>query len=327
MLPAIRNFIRAILNSKFKMLVTLISTLIFLFVLFPFNDLGDLVTTQVAKLTKNQVFLQFEQLQMSIFPSPGMKVQQVYVEGPALPTTVSAQEIKFAPSISGLIAQQPYGTVNAKGLFGGDLQVTVKSGAKSDNGVARQRVELTANRLNLQDLRQLGNIPIMMKGKLDVNSVALIDPAFGEQPDVDIALSIQNFEIPPSMFASPAGDFPVPEIKISKVELKGRLAAGKFLIENGVIGKAGDDLQGTLTGNMGLTFQKDPFNPQGGVRPVPGSYVFNVDIKPSRKLQENASLMLMILENYKVMANDGIHYKLKLSAENFQSPPAMGPLR
>src|SRR5690349_14338154 len=106
MAAVIVRMLRAILDSKFKVLVALMSMLVFLLVLFPINDLGDFVSTQVAKLTRNQVFLQFEELQMSLFPSPGMKVRQVYVEGPTIPA-ISAQEIKFAPSISALIAQQP----------------------------------------------------------------------------------------------------------------------------------------------------------------------------------------------------------------------------
>lgn len=320
------NVLRAVSAAKFKILLAILSTIVFLLVLFPINDLGDLVSTQVAKLTHNQVFLQFEELQMSLFPSPGMKVRQVYVEGPTIPA-ISAQEIKFAPSVSGLIAQQPYGTVNAKDLFGGDIQIQVKSGSRSDNGVARQRIELSASHLSLQDLRQLGNIPVMMKGKIDLQSTALIDPTFAEQPDVDVVLSINQFEIPPSMFASEMGDLPIPEIKVSRVDLKGRLAAGKIIIENGTIGRAGDDLQGTITGDMGLEIKRSEFNPSGGVAPVLGRYNFNVDLKPSRKLQDSASSMLMILDTYKVNAPDGIHYKLKLSGDNFRAPPAMSVLR
>jgi type II secretion system protein N len=325
MVSFLAKIFRAILQAKFKIFIALVSVLAFLLLLFPVNDLGDLVSTQVAQLTKNQIFLQFDELQMSIFPSPGMKVRQVYVEGPAIPS-ISAQEIKFAPSISGLIVQQPYGTVNAKGLFGGDVQVQVKSGPRSDNGVDRQKIEVTASRLNLQDLRQLGNIPVLMKGKLDVQGTALIDTTFVEQPDVDVVLSIQQFEIPPSMFASAMGDLPIPEIKISRVDLKGRLAAGKVIIENGVIGKAGDDLQGTITGNMALVVSKNEFG-GGGVSPVPGRYEFNLDLRPSRKLQDSASSMLSFLDSYKTVAGDGVHYKLKISGDNFRGPPAMGVLR
>jgi type II secretion system protein N len=326
MFDMIKKFFRAVVNSKLKILVAFLSLLIFLVVLFPVNDLADLVSSQVAQLTKNQVFLQFDDLQMSIFPSPGLKVSQVHVETPTLPP-LAAQEIKVAPSIAGLIAQQPYGTVNAKGLFGGDVVINVKSGARSDNGVARQRVELTANRLNLQDLRELGHIPVMIKGKLDVNSVALVDLTFAEQPDVELTMSINQFEIPPSTLASEMGDLAVPEIKVSRVDLKGRLAAGKIIIENGVIGKDGDDLQGTITGNLGLTFAKSEFNPNGGVQPVLGGYSLNLDLRPSRRLQESASSMLSFLDSYKTTAGDGIHYKLKVSGDSFRAPPSLGVLR
>jgi type II secretion system protein N len=327
MLDGIKKFFRAIANSKLKIFLAFLSVLVFLVVLFPVNDLGDLVSTQVAQLTKNQVFLQFDDLQMSVFPGPGLKVSQVHVETPTLPP-ILAQEIKVAPSISGLIAQQPYGTVNAKGLFGGDIVINVKSGARSDNGVARQRVELTANRLNLQDLRELGHIPVMMKGKLDVSSVALVDVTFAEQPEVELTMNINQFEIPPSTLAlEDLGDLAIPEIKVSRVDLKGRLAAGNFIIENGVIGKEGDDLQGTIKGNLTLTFAKSEFNPNGAVQPVLGPYSLSLDLRPSRKLQDSAATMLSFLDSYKSTASDGIHYKIKVSGDSFRAPPSLGVLR
>ncbi len=44
------------------------------------------------------------------------------------------------------------------------------------------------------------------------------------------------------------GPLTLPDLKLSTVELKGRLAAGRFVIETGTIGKPGDELYGTIKG-------------------------------------------------------------------------------
>lgn len=322
MLDGIKKLISAIFNSKLKIAVMVLSAVVFLFLLFPFNDLGDLVTGQVSRLTGNKIFLQFEELKMSALPGPGMKFEQVYLETPSLPG-ISAQEIKLAPSITGLIAQKPYGTIDASGLFKGDVQISVKSGTKSDNGVERQKIEINAQKLSLQDLRQVASIPVMMKGRLDVTSTALVDFTFVEQPDVDVNLNISQFELPPSSVMTPMGPLTLPDLKLSSVEIKGRLAAGKLIIENGNIGREGDELRGTITGNMGLTLM----NNNGNLNPIVGGYMFDIDLKAKRSFQDRANLFLTFIDTYKTATPDGGEYKFKISAANTMVPPSLSSTR
>jgi type II secretion system protein N len=319
---SIKKFLSTVLNSKLKILVLMVSAIAFIFILFPFNDLGDLVSSQVARLTGNKLFLQFEELKMSVFPTPGMKFHQVFVEAAGFPG-VGAQEIKITPSIGGMIAQKPFGTINAHGLFKGDVQITVKSGTRSDNGLERQRIEVSAQKLNLQELREVARLPVMMKGKLDLDTSALIDLTFSEQPDMDITLSISQFELPPANVMTPMGPITMPDLKLSSVEIKGRLAGGKLIIENGVIGKESDELRGTITGNLDLTLT----NVAGNVSPTVGGYDFRVDLKARKNFQDRAALFLSFIDNYKTATADGSQYRFRVTAANTMVPPTIGALR
>lgn len=322
MVALLQKFFRALFGSKLKILVLLISTIVFLLVLFPTNDLGDFVSTQVARVTNNKLFLQFEELKMSVFPSPGMKIEQVFVEAQGVPG-VSAQEIRISPAIMGLISQKPYGSVSAKGLFKGDVQISVKSGARSENGVERQRVEISAKQLSLQDLHDVARLPVMMKGKLNLESTALIDTTFTEQPDVDVTLNISQFELPPASVNTSMGPVPVPDLKLAGVEIKGRLAGGKLIIENGQIGKEGDELRGSITGNMDLSLSN-----QGGViNPILGGYTFNIDLKMKNGFMNRAASFLFLLDQYKTPTPDGAQFKFKVSAQNMMMPPSIGAAR
>lgn len=322
MVAMIQKLFRLIFGSKFKIFIMLVSTLFFLLVLFPVNDLGDLVSSQVARLTNNKLFLQFDQLKMSVFPAPGVKFEQVFVEADGIPG-VAAQEIRFSPSISGMIAQKPYGSVAAKGLFKGDVYIQVKNGGRTENGVERQKIEIDAKKLNLQDLREVAHLPIMIKGKLDLDSTALVDLTFTEQPDMDVNLNISQFELPPSNLMTPMGPLTLPDLKLTAVELKGRLAGGKLIIENGQIGKEGDELRGTITGNMDVSLT----NRGGGLVPVLGGYNFTVNLRTKRNFQERAALFLVLIDPYKTATPDGSEYKFKVSAANTMVPPSIGAAR
>jgi len=322
MMDAIRKFFRAIFNSKLKILVLIVSTAVFLLILFPTNDLGDFVSSQVARVTNNKIFLQFEELKMSLFPTPGMKVEQVFVETQGLPS-ISAQEIRIAPAVSGLISQKPYGTVDAHGIFKGDVQISVKSGARTENGVERHKVEINAKKLSLQDLREVARLPVVMKGKLDLDSTALIDLTFTEQPDVDVNINISQFELPPSNVNTPMGPLTMPDLKLSSVDIKGRLAGGKLIIENGQIGKEGDEMRGTITGNLDLTLA----NTGGIINPVMGGYTFNVDLRMKRNFLDRASTFLILVDQFKTPTAEGAQYKFKISAANTMMPPSIGAAR
>ena len=68
---AILGFVRDIFKiHKLKIFTVVFSALLFFVMLFPFDDLSDLVTEKVAVATNNQVFLTFERLNLSLFPGP-----------------------------------------------------------------------------------------------------------------------------------------------------------------------------------------------------------------------------------------------------------------
>ncbi|MGZ3743201.1 MAG: type II secretion system protein GspN [Pseudobdellovibrionaceae bacterium] len=322
MIAYIRKAFSLLFNSKLKILVLLLSTGAFLLILFPMNDLGDLVSSQAARLSGNKLFLQFEELKMSLFPSPGVKFEQIFIETPGIPG-VSAQEVLFTPSISGLIAQKPYGAVDAKGIFKGNVQINVKSGTRSDNGVERQKIEISAQKLSLQDLREVARLPVMMKGNLNFETLALVDLTFTEQPDMDVKLNLNQFELPPSNISTPMGPLTLPDLKLSSVELKGRLAGGKLIIENGQIGKDGDELRGNITGNMEVTLA----NGGGGFSPILGGYTFNVNLRAKRNFQDRAALFLSFIDAYKTATAEGAEYKFKISAASTLVPPSIGAAR
>ena len=259
---------------------------------------------------------------MSLFPTPGVKFEQVYVEAAGL-SGVSAKEIKFAPSISGIIAQKPYGSVNAKGLFKGDVLISVKSGSRTEAGLERQKLEISAQKISLQDLHDMTRLPVMMKGNLNLETIAMVDLTLSEQPDVDVNLSVSQFELPPANVMTPMGPLTMPDLRLSSIEIKGRLAGGKLIIESGQIGKDGDELRGTVSGNLDLSLT----NVGGAITPILGGYDFKLDLRAKRNFQDRAALFLSFIDNYKTATPDGAQFKFRISAASTMIPPTIGAAR
>ncbi|NUN05018.1 MAG: type II secretion system protein GspN [Bdellovibrio sp.] len=318
----LRQLITLISQSKGKIFVMVLSALAFVFMLFPFDDLSDLISSQVSKLSNNSVYLQFDKLKMSLFPQPGVRMDQVYIESLRTPA-LSAQELIITPSISGLIAQKPYGQVSAKGLLKGDIDIHVGKGTKTENGLERHRVEVSAKKVSLHDIRELANLPVLLKGQLNLQTTALADLSFQEQPDVELDLSISQFELPPSNVNTPMGPLTLPDLKLTTVELKGRLSAGRFIVETGTIGKPGDDLYGSIKGDIALTIN----NRGGTFAPQVGAYNFEVDLRTKKSFQDRAALFLTFIDSYKTPTSEGGQYKFKLTATNPMMPPSIGAAR
>jgi len=318
----IRQIMSLAFRHKWKFVLMMASTVVFLFLLFPLGDLSDLITAQVAKLTNNAIYLQFDNMRLSLFPDAGIALDEVHVEGQGFPP-LKSQELVLTPSLMSLLTQKPAGTISARGFMKGQIEVSMKPGTKSDNGVERQKITLSAQKLSLAEIRNLAQLPIQLKGNLDVESQALADLSFQEQPDMDVTLKIDRFEIPSSNLQTIMGPMTLPELKLSSVELKGRLSAGKFLIENGRIGKETDEVRGTIKGNIGMMIQ----NRNGQLAPQIGAYSFDIDLQMRKTFQDRANLFLTFIDNFKTPLADGAQYKFKVASPDPQMPPNISALR
>ncbi len=308
-------------KGKLYIFVTLLMTVVFLFILFPFSDLSDLVTAQVAKATNNQVFVQFKDLNLGFSPVPGIKISDVYVEGQNLPT-LKMDGLFVAPSLSGLIYQKPYGALKMDGFMRGDVSVSIGKGTKSETNTDRQKITIDAEHINLKNLKDLIPLPMTFAGDLSLTSTALADFTLKEQPEVDVQVNIKNFELPPANVETQMGPLTLPEVKLQNVELKGRLVGGKFNLEQATLGKDSDDLHGTVKGGIGLTLQPMGMN----VIPLMGAYNFDVDLKVKKAFQDRAALFLTFLDAYKTALPDGARFAFKLNSPSPMAPPSFNPL-
>lgn len=321
MMNAIVIFFRFVFLHKWKIVSTLVMSIAFLILLFPLSDLNDLISSEISKLTNNRVYVQFDKMHISPFTT-SVSLEKVYVETPQI-SSLTSEEVSLKPSIAAMLARKPGGTVSAKGFLKGDVEISM-SPASSANGVDKSKIDISANNISLKEAREVANINLPIKGQLSLTSQAVADLTMTEQPEVDLNLTIMKFEMA-STFV-PLNDFgqiALPEIRMGKVELKGRLSNGKFLIENGKLGTTQDELYGDIKGDVSVSFQ----NIGGQVTPIIGAYNISLDIKAKQSFKDKAKLFLSFLDGYKVDSGTVSNYKFKVFASEMGMPPQFTQMR
>jgi type II secretion system protein N len=322
MMDGIRKVLSLFFSHKWKFGLSLLSTLVFLFLLFPFSDLGDLVATQVSKLTNNQIFVQFEQMHLSFFPEVGVGVENINFAARGFPE-LRADSVVVTPSVFSLITQKPAGSVTARGFMNGEIEASFRPTTRSENGVERHKITLEAKKISLNELQQVAQLPVKLIGSLNLDATATADLALQEQPDVELALNIDRFEMPIATVQTMMGPIALPELKLANVQLKGRLSAGKLLISQGTFGKDSDELNGTVKGELGLQL----INQNGNIIPMIGSYNVEISLNTRKSFEGKAALFLNFIDPYKSATPTGSRFAFRLSGSSLNAPPNMSALR
>ncbi|MCB9026852.1 MAG: type II secretion system protein GspN [Bdellovibrionaceae bacterium] len=322
MLQKIAQFIINIFKfHKKKILFIILSTIFFLFLLFPYEDLSDLVTEKIAQATNNQVFVTFEDLNLSLFPAIGLDMKDVKLELQNLPT-IEVKALSISPSLISLLKFKPGFVSKIEGLMDGNIQLAVKSGNKTSEKVLMQNVDLEGENIELSQLKNFVKLPLELKGRADFNLTADIDPQFNEQPDGELSISTKALNLPSTSLPTPFGEIPFDEKNFEKLSVKGRLVGGDLIIEQFELGSLKDPLFVRLKGRIGLQIEQSPT----GLVPRPGAFDLKVQIISKSSENKDLRLFINFLDNFKLSANGLDTYTLRVTGRNFQDIPSPSKL-
>lgn len=310
MMPALRSALAWLWQQKWKGLAIVLLIPLFLMILFPLKDLSDLVTGRVAAMTGNQVYVQFDEMGIKLFPDFGLQLEKFSLETMMFPP-LNVQKLTASPSIMSLITQRPAGNLSAEGIFRGDATVSVRPGKKTENGVPTQAVTIKADKIQLQDLKQFLNLPVNIKGPVNLNADGTIDLTLSSQPDISFELQSGKIEMASSVINLPLGPVVLPDLTLSRLTVKGRLSAGQLLIEDVQLGKEGDELYGKISGQFNLELK----NMNGQIFPVQGTYSYKVDVWANQSFEDRAKFFLSIVDAQKTAEGPGHRYRFTLNGD------------
>lgn len=338
MMNLIVLFFRFLKNNIGKFALGLFLTVTFLFILFPFSDLNDLISSEVSKATHNAAFVQFDDMHINPVTAT-ITLDQISIETPQFSNALTATELSFTPSISSLVLRKPGGSVSAKGFLKGDFKISLSPGgstaAKGDaaksteNGqIEKFNFDISAQNISVKDLKDLFSISLPLKGQLNIAAEGITDLAMMEQPEGEITLTIHKFELPSSTVPIGAfGPLNLPEVRLGQIELKGKLSSGKLVIETGKLGTPKDDMYADIKGDVGLTLS----NINGQIIPMIGAYNLLLDMKFTPSMRARASFFMTLLDGFvgsfkKEEAGGGVQYKFRMQGAAIGLQPQFGPL-
>ena len=268
---------------KLKILTLFVSLSLFFVLLFPLNELSDLVSSSVAQGTNNAVVLSFDDMGFQFAPTPGIGMSQVraHIRGVGL---IELARLQLVPAWVSLLSLKPGAMVRMRGLYQGDLdffaQLTNLSGTKARFELSSQKVSLTPI------VKQFAPIDTQVKGivSLDVNGD--LDLTFAAPPEISANVSVSDVDVATFMVPTPMGPMQLPQLAWKTLSLQGRIAENKVFLDPLQIGVEGDDIEATIRGEMGLNIQQQ--------RVVPGRYDISVQLKirPSSQVMQELGVLL-----------------------------------
>ncbi len=327
------------IKNLFKLLLVLILSLVLFVSLFPKNELSDFVSKTVAEQTNNRIKLDFENLSFSVANTMGVQLDRVFFQMSGFPP-VTLKELVASPDLMAALSKKPYGKIKLLGLFSGEVEVTISKykseGESPIKKVDPSLISITANRVDLAELNSFFSLPMELRGHADLSAKAVsllqLAPTLDESGKVEpgqqpfqlleipeVTLTVKNFEMPPFLLEkNMLMPLNVPGVKLSEIIVKGRLYENTFQIQDVQLGKPGDELSGSIKGNVTL---------QKGLSFFPEKYEMSIDLKMRQSFYDKIGLLLSISPagNYLKPFSGGYSFKSKMSGIVGPGAPSFGP--
>lgn len=308
---------------KAKIFFSLLFFVLIFIWIFPFSDLSDFVTDQVATQTQGRVFVQFGDLDFGLFPTLSIQGEDVIIESASIPT-LRVAEVRLWPSIMSLISaagnpsEIPNFSVSAAGIFNGNLSASISTGKSPDQEISVKRVNIDGESLDLNELGPVAQIPLKIQGRASMEGSFLVDPSFRLQPEGDVALTGQKIRIPPGNVPTQMGPLFLPGFSWSGINVKGRISNGVVHIEQAVLGRPQDALYLQMKGQIGM-----PIRPQGvAVR----NFDLRMDLQINPALAKELGPFLSFIDRFKRSAGPNSRYIFRAVSNRPGSPPDLLPL-
>lgn len=318
LISLMKAFLSKTYELKLHILAALGAGIVFVYLIFPFDDLTDFVSAQIAAQTQNQIFAQFEGLDISIFPSLSAEATDAYIQANGLPFPIKADLVRLSPSLFALIRNRIEGYLELRGFYDGRAEVRLKGGETSERGIPRQNLIFDTEGIQIGSFFKAAKLrlPLDLRGQLNMKSTGTIDMTFSEQPQMEADLNLIKFQSQPATLDLQGMGLSIPGLKLSEVVIRGKLNNGRLELEQARFGKTGDDLQMQVKGNCALQIYP-------GGRAVMGQYSFDIDLSPSPQfIKAGGGDFLSILGSLmgKMDANPG-RMKFNVSGEGMGMQP------
>jgi len=307
------SFFKNILaNHKSKIFTTLASAIVFIYLLFPFNDLGDFVGNKISAVTQGSLSVGFDTLDVGLLP-PGLKLQNVSIDSAYAPS-ITSKVLRLSPNLAALFMFKMGFSAKAEGLFGGDVSVSHRETDKiKDSTMRRQKVAVDLSNVSLDELSKTFSTAVPLKGSLSGITILDIDPTFTEQPSGKINLNISDLKVVEGIIAQMG--LQIPGIDLKTGSLEGTLEKGNLSISKLALGSSSSEVAITGQGQVSVKIQNSGL----GMAPNVSNYDLNLKIQLTEAGKAKLATYLPFIAGFKVTENQ---YSIRIAGQSLYGPPS-----
>lgn len=315
----VKSFLKLIFSNKLKILSFFIFLPLFIIVLFPFGDVSELITGQIAKASGNKVFLRFEEIKLGMLPSPSIDLTGIKADVANFPS-LEFNNLSISPSFLGLLTMSPGANIQTENFLKSEINLDYQQGEAIKEGVFVHNLDLEVGHLDLSEVDKTFTLPIRAKGSLDINSKLKLDPTFKKQPEGDFSVTGKKIRLPStSIVPFPGWEVLIPEVVLKSLSLSGQISESNLVIDNLVAGELSDKLQIKVKGQTGLEFSaKGPAQIK--------NYNLRVQISIDKQFSSEISFLEM-LEPYLVKSGNKLTYQFKMAGKDIYNIPNLSKLK
>lgn len=316
---AIGAVFRFLKNNKLKIGMIPVFAVCWTVLLFPYSDVRSFVSTTLSRTIGEGVAIDFERINLSWGFPVALELNGFEFEAPGVPP-IAADRLVARPSLGAMIRKTVEGSIDADGMYSGQIRASISEGAILKSGQAKQEINAEISGLQLADLtkslRRAGFLSFVAQGTFETTAKASVDPLFEEQPEADLKIQAKSISIPSVAIPIPnMGPVQTPSLQLGKLDLKGRLSDGKIIVEELSFGQPKDSLAGRVRGEFGLLLQKDA----QGARAVPGAYDLKIELSVSKSMMDamaksGVGIALLLVDKFKVETPDAMKYSFRMRA-------------
>ena len=318
----IRSFFSLIWRNKGVLPLLLFMTLLIFALRFDFSELSDFVGAKVYELSQKSTYVRYDNLTMSLLP-PKLKLEGLEIRLFTSGTEVKLGEISIQPLSELFFKRHPSAIIDVNGVFGGHIRLITQLGKTIENGQKLQKNVVTIEDIRLEELTQLLESPLKLKGKLKAQLNGDVDISLSQQPDIDLEAKLDQLYLNRSEINTLLGPLQLPAMHWNQSPLKGRWSAGKLQIENLKLGNELNPIQARLKGNLILNLQK--LGSQ--IVPQMGSYQWDIQLQVAQSsIDSQLALILNLLDNFKSSnTSQKTEYRFRIYADGPYQPPQLLP--
>ena len=297
-----------------KFLLFAFFTSLILFFIFPYEKLGESITSQVYEASNETLLIDFSDLSPKIFPlGARFKDFSFHHKSHKL---IPVGNLSLSISLFDLLMLTPSLKVHASSLYGGTLNLKwkqLKASVSQDKVI--QKIDLSARGINLD--QALSNLVDFSKisCQLSLDGSVSITP---EKPPSEPSGRLQVNSTKPCLLEglkvnTAIGPLRVPQLNFTSIAMSSSWKKGEYQLKKLELGNISDELYVKVSGNINhslVTRKRSPWSAE-------------VEVHVSSSGKSKFKTYLNFLEKYQSTTLTGYKYAFQLEARNLGLFPTL----